>query len=61
MELSLGIVGLAKEFAPKITQPGRNTGQAGFLCPWIPLVPVIPRVVGTDVSSLLLILWSWVC
>jgi hypothetical protein len=55
VELPLGIVGLAVEFAPKVCSGNLpkqertfTAGQAGFLCPWIWLVPVIPGV-GIDV------------
>ena len=55
VELPLGVVGLAVEFVPKVNwhrlKGTRATGWAGFLCPWIPLVPVAPGGVGTDVSS----------
>ena len=56
VELLLGVVGLAAEFTPKVCSGHRfrpegthATGQAGFLCPWILLVPVTPSGVGTDV------------
>ena len=55
VKLPLGVVGMAVEFVPKVNQgrPERTrvTGQVGFLCPWIPLVPVTPGGVGTDVVS----------
>ena len=53
----LGFVGLAEEFIPKvcsghqpITEGTCATGQAVFMDPWIPLVPVTSDV-GTDVVS----------
>ena len=59
VELPLGVVGLASEFAPKVcsgTSPDRlegthATGQVEFLGAWVPLVPVTPGGVGTDVVS----------
>ena len=48
VELPLGIVGLAVEFAPKVFsghQPRQEethaTGQMKFLGAWVPLVPVV--------------------
>ena len=66
MELPLGVVGLAEEFALKVNWHTLEgiwaTGQVGFLCPWILLVPVTPGGVGTDIVSFSpLILQSWAC
>ena len=51
----LGAVGLAAKFMPKVKwhrQEGTEaTGWAGFLCPWILLVPVTSGGVGTDAVS----------
>ena len=58
VELPLGVVGLAAEFRPKVcsglqlrAEGTCATGRAGFLSPWILLVPVTPGGVGTDVVS----------
>jgi hypothetical protein len=58
MELPLSVVGLAVEFGPRVCsglwprpEGTHDSGQAGFLCPWIPLVSVTPGGVGTDVVS----------
>jgi hypothetical protein len=55
VEPPLGVVGLAVEFAPKVKQSRpkgtQATGWAGFLHPWIPLVPVTLGGVGTDIVS----------
>ena len=58
VELLLSVVGLATEFDPEVCsglQPSPEgtcaTGQAGFLCPWIPLVLVTLGSVGTHVVS----------
>ena len=61
-----GAMGLAPEFVPKVprhrTEGMVVTGQAGFLCPCILLVPVTPSGIGTDaVFYSLLILSSWAC
>lgn len=54
-EHPLGVVGLVVKFVSKVNrhrlEGTRATGRAGFLCPWIPLVPVIPCDIGTDVVS----------
>ena len=57
MELPLGVVGLAIEFAPQVCSGHRPrlegtcvTGWVGSLCPWFLMVPVTPSV-GTDVVS----------
>ena len=51
----LDVVALAEEFLPKVTRcrskGTQATGQVGILRPWIPLVPVTPTGVGTDVVS----------
>ena len=63
---SLGAVGLATDFEPKVDlcrpEGTQATGWAGFLGSWILLVPVIPSGVGSDVVFYSpLILRSWVC
>ena len=57
VELPLGVVGLAVEFAPKVCsghwpRPEGTcaTGQVEFLGAWVLLVPVTPGV-GADVVS----------
>ena len=62
----LGTMGMSAKFVPKLDssqQEGtRATGQVGFQCPWILLVPVTPGSVQTDVVFYsLLILRSWAC
>jgi hypothetical protein len=55
VELPLGAVGLTVEFVPKVNwhrlEGSQVTGWEGFLCPWIPLFPVTPGGVATDVMS----------
>lgn len=58
VELSLGVVGLAAEICAQIcswhllrVEGIQATGWVWFLNPCIPLVPVTPGSVGTDVVS----------
>ena len=58
VKLPLGVVGLTMKFVPKVCsehllrlEGTQVTGQAGFLCPWILLVPVTPGGVGTGAMS----------
>jgi hypothetical protein len=63
VELLLGVLGLAAEFAPKVcsghwTRPGgtRASGRAEFLGTWVSRVPVTSSVGADVVSSSLLVL-----
>jgi hypothetical protein len=58
LSLPLSILGLTVEFGPNVCSglwPRLEgtciTGQAGFLPPWVSLVPVTHGGVGTDVMS----------
>jgi hypothetical protein len=55
VELPLRVVKLAVKFVPKGNrhrpEGTQATGQAGFLHPWSPLVPVTPSGVGANVVS----------